>query len=145
MDDELLSLIAHDRGLCLPAILRVSFTKIVSFLYLSPETIVAGAQRNPVIPSSTLLVSPTSSLYPDANEGIGLRETESLDCLTLQLGHTNQMWVWEQLELLVTKGYQKAVGAKLLHVVDETFCSIPNDSTNYRYLVRLTSGASAAR
>ena len=55
----------------------------------------AGAQRDLAIPSSALLVSPTSSLYPDANEGIGLRATESLDCLTLQLGQTKQMWVWE--------------------------------------------------
>ena len=36
----------------------------------------------------------------------------------------------------------KAVGAKLLHVVDETFYSIPIDGANCRYLVRLTSGVS---
>ena len=44
-----------------------------------------GAQRNPTIPSSALLAPPASSLCLDANEEIGLRVTESLDSLTLQL------------------------------------------------------------
>ena len=42
----------------------------------------------------------------------------------------------------MTKGYSKVVGAKLSHVVDETFYSIPTDGANYRYLVRLIFGAS---
>ena len=55
----------------------------------------------------------------------------------------NQTWGGESLELLVAKGYWKAVGAKLLHVVDETFCLIPTDDVNCRSLVCLSSGASA--
>ena len=49
------------------------------------------------------------------------------------------------VELLVAKGYWKAVGAKLLHVINETFCSIPTDGANCCYLVRLISKASVAR
>ena len=52
---------------------------------------VAGAQRDPVVPSSALLVSPASSPYLDANEGIGLRALESLDCSTLQLCQMNKI------------------------------------------------------
>ena len=66
---------------------------------------VAGAQRDLAIPSSALLVPPPSSLNLDANEEIGLRATESPDCLTLQLCQTNQMWGGESSELLVVKGY----------------------------------------
>ena len=43
------------------------------------------------------------------------------------------------------KGYWKVVGAKLFHVVDETFCLIPTDGTNCRYLDRLTSEALAGQ
>ena len=52
---------------------------------------------------------------------------------------------WESSELLVVKGYQKVVGAKIVHVVDETFCTIPTDGANCQYLVCLTSGALAKR
>ena len=45
----------------------------------------------------------------------------------------------------MAKGYWQAVGAKLLCVVDVTFCSILTDNTNCRYLDRLTFRASAAR
>ena len=58
---------------------------------------------------------------------------------------TNQMWGGERLELLVAEVYWIVVRAKPLHVVDETFCSIPTDIVNYRYLDRLTFEASAAR
>ena len=44
-----------------------------------------GAQRDLAIPSSALFASPASFLCLDANEGIGLRESKSPDCLTLQL------------------------------------------------------------
>ena len=55
------------------------------------------------------------------------------------------MWKGEPSELLAVKGYWIAIGAKLLHIVDETFCSIPTYGANCRYLDRLTSGASIAR
>ena len=55
------------------------------------------------------------------------------------------MWGGEPWELLVGQGYWIAVGPKPLHVVDETFCSIPTDDANFCYLDRLTSGASVAR
>ena len=45
----------------------------------------------------------------------------------------------------MTKGYWKTVGAKILRVVDETFCSIPTDDTSCCYLDRLTFGASTTR
>ena len=57
----------------------------------------------------------------------------------------NHMWGGEPSELLVTKGYWIAVGAKPLYVVDETFCSIPTNGTNCRYLDRLTFGALVTR
>ena len=91
-DGRLLSFVANDRVLCLPAILRVSFAKIVPFFLPGPEDDhfhIASAQRDPAIPSSALLVSPTSPPYLDANEEIGLRATESPDCLSLQLCQTN--------------------------------------------------------
>ena len=47
--------------------------------------------------------------------------------------------------LPMVKGNWKVVGAKLLSVVDVTFCSIPTNDANYRYLDRLTFGVSAAR
>ena len=40
----------------------------------------ASVQRDPVIPSSALLVPPASSLYLDASARISLRGTESPDC-----------------------------------------------------------------
>ena len=43
------------------------------------------------------------------------------------------------------KGYWIAVGAKPLHVVDQTFCSIPTDSANYRHLDCLTFEALVAQ
>ena len=55
------------------------------------------------------------------------------------------MWKGEPSELLEATGHWIAIGAKLLHVADETFCSIPTDGANYRYLDRLTSGASIVR
>ena len=45
----------------------------------------------------------------------------------------------------MAKGYWIVVGAKPLHVIDETFCSIPTDDANYRYLDRLTSETLAVR
>ena len=45
----------------------------------------------------------------------------------------------------MVKGYQKAIRAKLLHVVDEDFCPIPTNGANCQFLVRLSSEASAAR
>ena len=42
----------------------------------------------------------------------------------------------------MAEGYRITVRAKPLHVVDESFCSIPTDGANYRYLVHLTSEAS---
>ena len=54
------------------------------------------------------------------------------------------MWNGEPLELLKATSYWIVVGAKLLHVINETFCSIPTDGANCRYLVRLSFGASAA-
>ena len=64
-----------------------------------------SVQHDPEIPSSALLVPPTSSPYLDANAGIVLQATESSDCSTLQLCHMNQMWGGELSELLVAKGY----------------------------------------
>ena len=55
------------------------------------------------------------------------------------------MWNGESSKLLAAKGYWKAVGAKLLYVFDETFCSIPTDGANCLYLDHLTSGASVTR
>ena len=66
---------------------------------------VASAQRDPIIPSSALLVPLVSSPYLDVNEGIGLQATKSPDCSTLQLCQTNKMWGGEPSELLVAKGY----------------------------------------
>ena len=102
-------------------------------------------QRDPEIPSSAFLAPPVSSPFLDAKEGIYFQATGSSSCLTSQLCQTNQMWKWEQSKLLVAKGYWQVVGAKLLRVVDETFCSIPTDGTNCCYLDRLTSRASATR
>ena len=55
------------------------------------------------------------------------------------------MWKGEPSKLLVVKGYWKAVGAKLLRVIDETICSILTDDTNCCYLDRLTFEALVAR
>ena len=55
------------------------------------------------------------------------------------------MWKGELSELLEATGCWIAVGAKLLYIVDETFCSIPTYGANCHYLDRLTSGASIAR
>ena len=49
---------------------------------------------------------------------------------------------WESLEVLVAKDCWKAFGTKLLHVVDETFCSIPTNGVNCCYLDRLIFEAS---
>ena len=57
----------------------------------------------------------------------------------------NQIWKRELSKLLVAKGYWKAVGTKLLRVVNETFCSVPTNGANCYYLDCLTSGASVAR
>ena len=45
----------------------------------------------------------------------------------------------------MAKGYWRAVGAKLSHIVDEPFCSIPIDNANCCCLDRLIFGASAER
>ena len=65
----------------------------------------AGAQRDPAIPSSVLLIHHVSPSYLDANVGIGLRATEAPNCSTLQPCQTNQTCRGELLELLVAKGY----------------------------------------
>ena len=43
------------------------------------------------------------------------------------------------------KDYLIAIEAKLLHPVNETFCSVPAYGANYFYLDCLTSGASAVQ
>ena len=68
--------------------------------------------------------------------------TKSPDCLTLQIYQTNQMFNGEPSQLLVAKGYWKSIRAKLLHVVDDIFCSIPIDNANCCYLDHLIYGAS---
>ena len=40
------------------------------------------------------------------------------------------------------KGYLTTIEAKLLQLVNETFCSVPTNGDNYCYLDRLTSCAS---
>ena len=102
-------------------------------------------QRDPEIPSSALLAPPVSSPCIDANEEIDLRATGSPGCWSLRMCQTKQMWKGESSELLEAMGYWIAIGSKLLHVVDETFCSIPTDTTNCCYLDLLTSRASVAR
>ena len=102
-------------------------------------------QRDPAIPSSILPTPPVSSPCLDANEGIDLHATRSPGCWSLHLCQTNQMWGGELLELLVVEGYRITVRAKPLHVVDETFCSIPTDGANCCYLDRLTLRASVMR
>ena len=102
-------------------------------------------QRDPVIPLSTLPSPLVSSPCLNANEGIDLQAIGSSDCLTLELGQTDQIWKGEPSELLVAKGYWKAVGAKLLRFVDETFCSVPTDGAKCCYLDQLIFGASAMR
>ena len=57
----------------------------------------------------------------------------------------NQACGGEPSELLAMEGYQITVGAKPLHVVDETFCSILIDRAKCRYLVCLIFEASAER
>ena len=48
------------------------------------------------------------------------------------------MWKGELSELLKATGYWIAIRAKFFHIVDETFCSIPTDDANCRYLDGLT-------
>ena len=118
------------------------------FLQYGPATShshAASIQRNPATPASVSPTPPVSSPSPDTNGGIDLQAIRSLGCLTLQLCQTNQMWKGEPSELLVAKGYCKAVAAKLLQVVDETFCSGPTEGANCYYLDRLTFGALAAQ
>ena len=105
----------------------------------------ADVQRDPAIPSSIFSTPPASSPCLDANEEDGLQATGSLGCWSLPLCQTNHMWGGESSELLVVKGYWIVVGAKPLHVVDETFCSIPTNDANYRNLDLLTSGTSVVR
>ena len=57
----------------------------------------------------------------------------------------NQTWGGEPWDLLAAKGCRITVGAKLLHIVDETFGSIPIDSTKCRSLIRLAFEASTGR
>ena len=101
-------------------------------------------QHDSTILSSVLLAPPVSSPCLDVNEEIGLQGIGSPSCWSLLLCQTNQMWGGEPSELPVAKGYWIAIGAKPLHVIDETFCSIPTDGANFRYLNRLTSKASTA-
>ena len=48
----------------------------------------------------------------------------------------------ESLELLVAEDYLKVVEAKISHIINETFYSIPTDSSNCCYLNRLIPGVS---
>ena len=57
----------------------------------------------------------------------------------------NQARGREPSDLLAAKGCRITFGAKPLHVVDETFGSIPTDGTKCRYLIRLVFGASTGR
>ena len=95
--------------------------------------------------SYVLPTPPVSSPCLDANEETYLQVTGSPGCWSLHLCQTNQMWGGEPSELLVENGYWIVVGAKPLHVVDETFCSNPTNDANCRYLDRLTFGALVAR
>ena len=54
----------------------------------------------------------------------------------------NQARGGEPSDLLAMKGCWITVGAKPLHVIDETFGSIPTDGTKCRYLISLDFGAS---
>ena len=56
-------------------------------------------QHDLATPSSVLLVPPAFSPYLDTNGGIDLLEIGSLECLTLQLPQTNQMWKGESTEV----------------------------------------------
>ena len=102
-------------------------------------------QCDPTIPSFVLSAPPASSSCLDANEETNLQATGSSGCWSLHPCQTNQMWGGEPSELLVAKGYWIAFGAKPLHVIDETFCSISTNGANCHYQDRLTSRASAAR
>ena len=86
-------------------------------------------------------MSPVSSPCLDANKEIDLWATGSPSCWSLQLCQTKQMWKGEPSELLEATSYWIAIGAKLLHVADETFCLIPTDGANCCYLDHLTSEA----
>ena len=57
----------------------------------------------------------------------------------------NQAWEGEPLDLLTVEGYRITVGAKPLHVVDETFCLIPTDDAKCQYLIHPSFGASAGQ
>ena len=102
----------------------------------------ADVQLDPTIPSSVLPAPLVSSPCIDANEEIDLQATGSPGRWSLHLCQTNRMWGGEPSELL--EGYWIVVGAKPLHVVDETFYSILIDDANCHYLDRLTSGSSVA-
>ena len=131
---------------CLAAILHVFFYR--AFFLLGPANDhfpVVDVQRDPAIPSSVLPAPPISSPCLDVNEEIDLRAIGSPDYWSLHLCQTNQMRGGEPSELLVANGYWIAFGAKPLHVVDETFCSILTDRANCCYLDHLTFGASTAR
>ena len=126
---------------CLAAILYVFFFQDCAFLQLGPVNgrfPAVDVQRDPTISSFVLLSLLVSSPCLDANEEIGLQATGSPSCWSLHPCRSSQMWVWEPSELLVAEGYWIAVGAKPIHVVDDTFCSIPTDDANCCYLDRLT-------
>ena len=105
----------------------------------------ADVQRDPAIPSYVWPAPPVSSLCLDTNEEIDLQTTRSPGCWSLHLCQMNQMWEGELLELLVAEAYSIVIGAKPLHIINETFCSIPINGDNCCYLDRLTSGASVPR
>ena len=112
----------------------------LSCTYLSPRSclflpgpandrfLAADVQHDPTILSSVLPAPPTSSLCLDVNEETDLQATGSPSCWSLHLFQMNKMWGGEPSELLVAKGYWIAIGAKPLHVVDETFYSITTDN-----------------
>ena len=105
----------------------------------------ANVQLDPIILSSVLPAPPVSSPCLDANEKIDLQETGSPGCWSFHFCQTNQIWGGEPSELLVAEGYWIAVRAKPLLVVNETFGSVPVESSNCCYLDRLTFEASTAR
>ena len=105
----------------------------------------ADVHHDPTIRSSALFAPHVSFPCLDAKEEIDLQVTRSQGWWSLQLCQTKHMWKGELSKLLEATGYWIAVGVKLLHVVDETFCSISTYGANSRYLDCLTSKASATQ
>ena len=106
---------------------------------------VVVARHIPAIPSFVSLAQPASSPYLNANEEIDLLAIGSLGCKPLHRCQMDQVWAGEPLDLLAAEGYRTTVGAKPLHVIDETFCLNPTDGAKCWYLIRLAFRASAGQ